>query len=186
MYLFFCFFFSSRRRHTRYIGDWSSDVCSSDLPFVDFLTIYGSPASGAAWIVPKAYYEQVGKDGFKTAPIGAGPYRFVKQQAGNEMEFEAFADYWRKVPSVKTVIAKGVPEAATRLAMLQTGAIDAMYMIPGDLLDTVKKDPKLRLTAPLGGSSWIEMMPDRPDSPLADPRVRQAISLAIDRQAINA
>jgi len=41
-------------------------------PFVDFLTIYGSPASGAAWIVPKAYYEKVGKDGFKTAPMGPG------------------------------------------------------------------------------------------------------------------
>jgi peptide/nickel transport system substrate-binding protein len=48
-------------------------------PFLDFLTIYGSPSSGAGWIVPKAYYEKVGKDGFKTAPIGAGPYRFVKQ-----------------------------------------------------------------------------------------------------------
>jgi len=136
-------------------------------------------------VVPKTYYEKVGKDGFKTAPIGAGPFRFVRQQAGNEMEFEAFPDFWRKVPSVKTVIAKGVPEAATRLAMLQTGAIDAMYMIPGDLLDAVKKDAKLRLTAPLGGADWLEMIPDRPDSPLSDVRVRQAISLAIDRKAIN-
>jgi len=154
-------------------------------PFVDFLTIYGSPASGAAWIVPKAYYEKVGKDGFKTAPIGAGPYRFVRQQAGSEMEFEAFPEYWRKSPSVKTIVAKGVPEAATRLAMLQTGEIDVMYMIPGDLLDPVRKDPKLRLTAPLGGANWLEMNPEGPDSPFNDVRVRQAISLAIDRKAIN-
>ena len=154
-------------------------------PFVDFLTIYGSPASGAAWVVPKAYYEKAGRNGFKTAPIGAGPYRLVRQQAGNEMELEAFPDFWRKVPNVKTIVAKGVPEAATRLAMLQTGDIDAMYMIPGDLLDAVKKDSKLRLTAPLGGADWLEMIPDRPDSPLADLRVRQAISLAIDRKAIN-
>jgi peptide/nickel transport system substrate-binding protein len=154
-------------------------------PFVDFLTIYGSPASGAGWIVPKAYYEKVGKDGFKTAPIGAGPYRFVRQQAGSEMEFEAFPDYWRKTPAVKTIIARGVTESATRLAMLQTGEIDAMYMIPGDLLDTVKRDSKLRLTAALGGANWLEMIPDRPDSPFTDVRVRQAISLAIDRKAIN-
>ena len=154
-------------------------------PFVDFLTIYGSPASGASWVVPKAYYEKVGKDGFKTAPIGAGPFRFVRQQAGSEMEFEAFTEYWRKSPSVKTLVAKGVPEAATRLAMLQTGEIDAMYMIPGDLLDPVRKDSKLRLVPALGGADWLEMVPEGPNSPFEDVRVRQAISLAIDRKAIN-
>jgi len=154
-------------------------------PFLDFLTIYGSPASGAAWIVPKAYYEKVGKDGFKNAPIGAGPYRFVKQSPGQEVEFEAFTDYWRKVPSVKTIIAKAVPEPATRLTLLQTGDIDALYQVPGELLDTIKKDPKLRLTAPLSAGTWLEMNPDGPNSPFADIRVRQAISLAIDRKAIN-
>ena len=79
-------------------------------PFVDFLMLYGSPASGAGWIVPKAYYEKVGKDAFKQAPIGAGPYRFVKQTAGTELELEAFTEYWRKPPSVKTLVFKGVPE----------------------------------------------------------------------------
>src|SRR5437762_12055123 len=124
MYLFFCFFFSSRRRHTRYIGDWSSDVCSSDLPFLDFLTVYGSPASGAAWIVPKAYYEKVGKDSFKQAPIGAGPYRFVKQTPGNEVEFEANPDYWRKSPSIKSLVIRAVPEQPTRAALIKTGEVD--------------------------------------------------------------
>jgi peptide/nickel transport system substrate-binding protein len=47
-------------------------------PFLDFIMIYGSPASGAGWVVPKAYYEKVGPNGFKQAPIGAGPFRFVK------------------------------------------------------------------------------------------------------------
>jgi len=154
-------------------------------PFLDFLTIYGSPASGAAWIVPKAYYEKVGKDGFKTAPIGAGPYRFVKQTPGQEIEFEAFPDYWRKSPNVKTIVARGVPEPATRLTMLQTGEIDALYQVPGELIDTVRKDPKLRVSAALSAATWIEMIPDRPDSPLGDPRVRQAVSLTVDRKAIN-
>ena len=154
-------------------------------PFVDFLTVYGTPASGAGWIVPKAYYEKVGKDVFKTAPMGAGPYRFVRQVPGTELELEAFTDYWRKTPSVKTIIAKGVTEPATRLTLLQTGDVDAMYSIPGELLDTVRADPKLRLTAPLSASTWLEMVPDRPDSPLTDKRVRQAISLVIDRKAIN-
>ena len=46
-------------------------------PWPDFMTFYGTPATGAGWIVPKKYVEKVGEDGFKKAPIGAGPYRFV-------------------------------------------------------------------------------------------------------------
>ena len=100
-------------------------------PFLDFLTIYGSPSSGAGWIVPKAYYEQVGPNGFKQKPIGAGPFRFVKQQAGTEIEFEAFEEYWRKSPSVKTMIMRGIPEASTRLAGLQTGELDVANQMTG-------------------------------------------------------
>jgi peptide/nickel transport system substrate-binding protein len=155
-------------------------------PFLDFLILYGSPASGAGWIVPKAYYEQVGPNGFKQKPIGAGPYRFVRQQAGNEVEFEAFGEYWRKTPAVKTLLMKGIPEASTRLAGLQTGELDVANQMPGDLLDTIKKDPKLRLVPLKGAPVWLEPMSlDGPESPLKDVRVRQAISLAIDRQGFS-
>jgi peptide/nickel transport system substrate-binding protein len=155
-------------------------------PFLDFLTIYGSPASGAGWIVPKAYYEQVGPNGFKQKPIGAGPYRFVRQQAGTEVEFEAYDEYWRKSPSVKTLVMKGVPEAATRLAGLQTGELDVANQMPGDLLETIRKDTRLRLVPLKGAPVWLEPMSfDGPDSPLKDVRVRQAISLAIDRKGFS-
>src|SRR5499425_144041 len=46
-------------------------------PWPDFMTYYGSLTTGAGWVVPKKYLEKVGDDGFKNAPIGAGPYRFV-------------------------------------------------------------------------------------------------------------
>ena len=58
-------------------------------PWPDFLTFY-SEASGAGWIVPKKYVEKVGEDGFKKAPIGAGPYRFVSFAPGVELVLEAF------------------------------------------------------------------------------------------------
>ena len=51
-------------------------------PWPDFMTFYGTPATGAGWIVPKKYVEKVGDDGFKKAPIGAGPYRFVSFTPG--------------------------------------------------------------------------------------------------------
>jgi peptide/nickel transport system substrate-binding protein len=153
-------------------------------PFLDFMILYGSPATGAGWIVPKAYYEKVGPDGFKQTPIGAGPYKFVRQQLGVEIELEAVADYWRKTPSVKTLVLKGIPEGATRAAMLQTGEAD-ITIVDSTLIETIRRDPRMHFVPTRSAGTWIECMPDRPDSPLKDIRVRQAVSLAIDRKALN-
>ena len=71
--------------------------------------------------MPKKYVQQVGEDGFKKAPIGAGPYRFVSFTPGVELVFEAFEGYWRKMPAVKRLVFKVVPEEATRLAALKRG-----------------------------------------------------------------
>ena len=90
----------------------------------DFLTFYATPATGAAWIVPKKYVEQVGDDGFKKAPVGAGPYRFASFKPGVELTLEAFEGYWRKTPSVKTLRWKVIPEESTRLAALKRGEVD--------------------------------------------------------------
>src|SRR5216117_4273717 len=59
-------------------------------PWPDFMLFYGTTASGAGWIVPKKYVEKVGEDGFKKAPIGAGPYRVVSFNPGVEIVLEAF------------------------------------------------------------------------------------------------
>src|SRR5262245_59076580 len=69
-------------------------------PWPDFLTFYSS-ATGVGWIVPKKYVQQVGEDGYKKAPVGAGPYKFVSFTPGVELVLEAFDGYWRKVPAVK-------------------------------------------------------------------------------------
>ena len=73
-------------------------------PWPDFMTFYGTSASGAGWIVPKKYVEKVGDDGFKKAPIGAGPYKLVSFNPGVELVLEAFEGYWRKTPSVKRLV----------------------------------------------------------------------------------
>src|SRR5436190_1593361 len=83
-------------------------------PWPDFMTFYGTPMTGAGWIVPKKYVEKVGEEGFKKAPIGAGPYRFVSYLPGVELVLEAVDGYWRKTPSVKRLVFKVVPDAATR------------------------------------------------------------------------
>lgn len=93
-------------------------------PFLDFLLYYATPASAAGIIIPKAYYLSLGStnaerdEKFAQAPIGAGPYKFVRQEPGIEVEFAAFTDYWRKVPHVKTVISRGVRELPVRVAAI--------------------------------------------------------------------
>src|SRR5262245_22327689 len=87
-------------------------------PWPDFMTFYATPATGAAWIVPKKYVEKVGDDGFKKAPVGAGPYRFVSFNPGVELVLEAFDQYWRKPPAIKRLVFRVIPDESTRLAML--------------------------------------------------------------------
>src|SRR3989475_8828429 len=79
-------------------------------PWPDFMLFYGTTASGAGWIVPKKYVEKVGEDGFKKAPIGAGPYRVVSFNPGVEIVLEAFDGYWRKVPNIKRLVMRTMTE----------------------------------------------------------------------------
>ena len=77
-------------------------------------------------------------------------------------------------------------QAATRMAMLARGKADIMYLVPGELIDRVKNNPKLRLAPMVPGNWWREFPAfQSPANPFHDKRVRQAISLAIDRDAIN-
>jgi peptide/nickel transport system substrate-binding protein len=156
-------------------------------PWPDFLLYYTTPASGAAWIVPKKYLEQVGDEGFTKHPIGAGPYKFVSHQAGVELVLEAFEDYWRKTPHIKRLIMKVVPDESTRLAQLKNGEADIAYLMVGALGEEVKRDPRLRLI-PSGGQSvqWLGLLDQAdPKSPWHDVRVRLAANYAIDKQAIS-
>ena len=80
-------------------------------PWPDFLSFYGTLATGAGWVVPRHYVERVGEDGFKKAPVGAGPYRFVSFTPGVELVLEATESHWRKAPSVKRLVFKSMPDA---------------------------------------------------------------------------
>jgi peptide/nickel transport system substrate-binding protein len=156
-------------------------------PWPDFLTFYATLATGAAWVVPKKYIEQVGDDGFKRHPVGLGPYRVVRSDPGVELVLEANEYYWRQVPSIKRIIFKGIPERSTRLAMLKTGEVDIAYLMFPPEAAAIKGDPKLRLVQAIPPVSWWMEFPEQwdPKSPWHDRRVRLAANLAIDRQAIN-
>src|SRR5947209_18020208 len=152
----------------------------------DFLTFY-STMTGAGWIVPKKYVEKVGDEGFKKAPIGAGPYKFVSFDPGVELVFEAFDQYWRKPPSVKRLVFRVIPDEATRLAALKRGEVDIVYSVRGELAEDLRQTPGLTLKPAVVQGVFCVYFADQwdPKSPWHDERVRRAASLAIDRQGTN-
>jgi len=156
-------------------------------PWPDFMNYYGNVVSGAGWVVPKKYMEQVGPDGFKKHPIGLGPYKFVSHTVGVELVMEAFEGYWRKVPSVKRVVFKMVPESTTRVAMLKRGEVDIAYLLEAPQALELKRDPAVKLAFSGGIAVFFLDFLDMwdPKSPWADQRVRLAASLALDRRALS-
>ena len=121
----------------------------------DFMAFYGTSATGAAWIVPKKYVEKVGEEGFKKAPVGAGPFKFVSFNPGVELVLEAFPDYWRKPPQVKRVVMRSIPDESTRAAAVKTGEVDLAYLFGGVLAEELRRTPGVNETnlngpAPIG------------------------------------
>ena len=155
-------------------------------PWPDFMTFYGTPASGAGIVVPKKYMTEVGDDGFKKHPIGAGPYKFVSTKPGIEVVLEANTDYWRKVPNVKTLIMRSAPEATTRGLMVRTGESDISITLDGPDAEGLQKDGVQIVPSKHASIFWIEF-PQQwdPKSPWHDKRVRDAVNYALNRTAIN-
>src|SRR5262245_14618051 len=156
-------------------------------PWPDFMTFYGTSATGAAWIVPRRYVEKVGDDGFLKAPVGAGPYRVVSSTPGVDLVMEAFEGYWRKTPSVKRLVFRSMPDETTRAAALRAGDVDIVYLLSGPTAEEIKRTAALRLVAARPpGVPYLDM-PEQwdPKSPWHDRRVRLAASFALDRNALN-
>jgi peptide/nickel transport system substrate-binding protein len=157
-------------------------------PWPDFMTYYGTTASGVGWVVPQRYVEQVGDEGFKKAPVGAGPYRMVSFTPGVELVAEAFEGYWRKAPSVKRLVFKVMPDDTTRGAALKKGDVDVIFQVNGPVAEDLRRTATVRIVSRQNGNGvfWLDL-PDQwdPKSPWHDRRVRNAASFALDRQAVN-
>jgi len=139
-------------------------------------------------LMPKKYIETVGVEAFRKKPIGSGPWKFVRSVPGDRIEYEA-VDYphWRGTPHFKRLVILLVPEESTRVAMVQTGEAGIASISPETMREVEKA--KLRVVSVPGTMQAIYQFyglyrPEFQHSPLADVRVRQALSLAINRQQI--
>lgn len=134
-------------------------------------------------IVPRAALERLGDAGFNQAPVGSGPYRWRAWQRGVQTSLEANPQYWRGTPGFRQVIFRAVPDSATRVADLRAGRADINRQMTADDAQTVKADPNLQVLAtPTERIGYLFV--NALWGPTKDLRVRQAVAMAIDRDAI--
>jgi peptide/nickel transport system substrate-binding protein len=143
-------------------------------------------------IYPKGYREKVGADGYAKAPIGSGPYRITKVEAGALVELERFEDYWsgspKGRPAIKKLSMRFVPEPATELTELLAGRADWIWNMSADQFDNVNRMPNLlavrQESMRIGYLSIDAAGRSAANNPLTNLKVRQAIFHALDRKTM--
>jgi peptide/nickel transport system substrate-binding protein len=135
------------------------------------------------YILPKKYFEAVSADTFNLKPIGSGPCKFVEWVKDERLVFEAFRDYWGGKIDADRVVFRPIPENSPRIAALLKGEVDIITKLPPDHVDRVAKHPTTKVEGALyAGLYVLAVNSKRP--PLDNPKIKQALSLAIDREAI--
>ncbi|PWC12511.1 ABC transporter substrate-binding protein [Brenneria corticis] len=136
-----------------------------------------------AYIVPPAYVAQVGSAQFARKPIGSGAYTLTEFVPDEKVVMKANPDYWRGKPAIDSVVWRPIPEATARVTALLTGEVQLVESVPADLVPALRNKPNIHLEQVKGGglTIYLGLKNDRP--PLDDVRVRQALSLALNRNA---
>ena len=127
--------------------------------------------------------------------VGAGPYKFVLWKRGSEIVFERNPHYWGEAPAWDRVIYRPISNPAARVAALLAGDVDLIEDPPTDDLARLQKDPKLNVVTKASnrviyvaldqhGNETPGIEGTNGKNPLLDKRVREALSLAIDRKAL--
>lgn len=166
---------------------WITDVKKTDDTHIQIKTKGAYPAAlerlSGLDIVPKAYYEKVGAEGFAKEPVGTGPFKFVSYQHGQQINLEANSSYWRGQPAIDKVVFRIIPEAATQLNELKSGGVDVVPNVAPDQIPSLKSQPNLQIaTTPTLRTVMMPM--DNHTKPFNDIRVRQAFNYAVDKDAI--
>lgn len=122
-------------------------------------------------------------------PIGTGPFRFKEWQKGSYIALERNKDYWLAgFPCLDGIIVRMIPDGAARAIAVETGEVDLVPMsgLPEAEVQRLASSPKLETSTAgseaLGPNMWLEV--NMREKPLQDLRVRQAISMALDRERI--
>lgn len=143
-------------------------------------------------IYPHEYHAKVGPQGFALHPIGTGPYKVTKVVPGKEVDLVKNSDYFSNSPKGKPhigkIVMRVIPDKSTQIADLISGQVDWIYQVPIDQAEKLKTIPNVTVkTAGAFRFGYLTMDAagrSGKDNPFTKLKVRQAVSYAIDRQAI--
>ncbi len=145
-------------------------------------TLFKWMAFLTGYVLPKAYFEEVGAEGFEAAPIGTGPYMVDQFERNAFVRLKANADYWGGTPAYETVVIKFVPDASARVAEVESGASDVAFDVPYEEFDRLKeKDGLVGTATPVSDIAMIFL---NDIDVMTDPNVRKAAAHAIDKQTL--
>ena len=134
------------------------------------------------YVLPKAYFEKVGPQGFEKAPIGTGPYMVDAYEGNAYLRLKANPKYWGGKPAFETVVFKFVPDATSRVAEIESGSSDVTLEVPYEEYDRLKK--KAGLKGEVTPISDIGMIFITNGGIMDDKNVRLAMCHAVDKEAI--
>ncbi len=137
-------------------------------------------------IISKKGYEAAGSwEAFGRMPVGTGPYKIVEYVDSEKVVLERFEDYWGKAKaSSKKVEFKYVPELSTRIAGLRTGEFDIITEVPPDQAMSIDKMEGIKILGGAIRNIYGMFFDETNDTPMKDPKVREALTLAIDRKLL--
>jgi len=137
--------------------------------------------------LPKKYFQKVGDQGFLKHPIGTGPWKFVSRKPGEELQLTLNEDYWNKDhrPTVKNLVIRVIPEELTRVAAFRNGEVDWIDNVPLPLVAEFKKMNGVKTFSTHSGNNlYFDFPQHNTKSPFHDVRVRQAVAMGFDMDAI--
>ncbi len=135
------------------------------------------------YVLPKAYYEKVGADGFEKKPIGSGPYMVDAFERNAFLRLKANPKYWGGKPAFDTVVFKFVTDASARVAEIESGASDVTLEIPYEEYDRLKAKAGLKgITTPVSDIGMIFFT--NVDPVMMDRNVRNAMVLSVDKKLL--
>lgn len=135
-------------------------------------------------IIPKAYVENVGDEAFAQAPIGSGPYKFVEWQKDDKVVIEAYDEYFGGRPAIDVVTYRVIPEDASRIAALESGEVDIIANVATSQVSRLEEKEGIEVVGSPTTRVVFVSMNTLIESPLQDPKVRQAINYAVDKEAL--
>ncbi|MBY0123187.1 ABC transporter substrate-binding protein [Bacillus sp. S/N-304-OC-R1] len=131
-------------------------------------------------IMEPGYVNEVGIDAAAKKPVGTGAYKFVEWSRDNYLKLEAFDDYWKGQPQIKTLEFRYIPEFSSRLSAFLSGEVDLFKNIPVDSVEKIKNNDKSKIEETSSARINYLALNTFYDGPMKDEKVRQAINHAIN------